>query len=247
MNVWETATGRLIHTIGEPAKPGRMVMPVSTAAFSPDGRRLVTAGFQLDKARLWDAATGRELAVINEKVCYACFSPDGRALATSSVDGDAVVKLRDAADGNLLRTIDQARERSGGSSFIDQKHLLAFSPDGRRLAWSNVYMSLPDNPPRLVVFDSQTGEPVWTIPGLPAEAFILAFSPDGRRLAAGLADGSLVLYDAASGQELLTLSRLARPVRAESCRLGLIQLRRPPVGLVQRRRNPDDLGWNARA
>jgi len=62
-----------------------------------------------------------------------------------------------------------------------------------------------DKPAELTVFDPATGRELLTIRGLSAAVFSLAFSPDGHRLVAGLADGSIVLYDAADGQELLTL------------------------------------------
>ena len=53
--VWDAATGK---PIGEPLKGHESF--VSSAAFSPDGKRIVTAS--LDKtARVWDAATGQPI------------------------------------------------------------------------------------------------------------------------------------------------------------------------------------------
>jgi WD domain, G-beta repeat len=72
---------------------------VSSAAFSPDGARVVTAS--LDKtARLWDAATGKEVAVLrghDDQVLSAVFSPDGARVVTASLDKTA--RLWDAATG----------------------------------------------------------------------------------------------------------------------------------------------------
>jgi WD40 repeat protein len=55
---------------------------VNSAAFSPDGSRIVTGS--ADKtARIWDTASAKEIAVLRGHdtwVNFAAFSPTGRAL-----------------------------------------------------------------------------------------------------------------------------------------------------------------------
>ena len=58
---------------------------VNAVTFSPDGKQLATASDD-NTARLWDAATGKELQRLShDGHCYAVtFSPDGKQLATAS-------------------------------------------------------------------------------------------------------------------------------------------------------------------
>jgi WD40 repeat protein len=64
---------------------------VNSAAFSPDGKRIVTAS--RDKTvGLWDADTGKQIGELTGHdggVWSAAFSPDGKRVATASEDKTA--------------------------------------------------------------------------------------------------------------------------------------------------------------
>jgi WD40 repeat protein len=69
---------------------------VTSAAFSPDGSRIVTASDD-NTARIWDAATAKEIAVLRghgNAVWSAKFSPDGSRIVTAS--GDKTARIWDA-------------------------------------------------------------------------------------------------------------------------------------------------------
>src|SRR5208283_6074026 len=78
---------------------------ITCAAFSPDGRRIVTGGS--DKtAAVWDAAKGRELLAFTGNkgsVKYVAFSPDSQRILTGGERGNA--KVWDAVGGKEVLTL----------------------------------------------------------------------------------------------------------------------------------------------
>ena len=82
---------------------------VYSAAFSADGTRIITASG--DKtARVWDAATGKELARLghDDTVWSAAFSADGARIVTASDDNTA--RVWDAATGKELARLGHDKE-----------------------------------------------------------------------------------------------------------------------------------------
>jgi WD40 repeat protein len=79
-------------------------MPITSVAFSPDGKRLVSGSY-VGTIQLWDVPAGKSTATLqntpatlgplSNSVYMVAFSPDGRSLAAASRDG--TVKLWDVA------------------------------------------------------------------------------------------------------------------------------------------------------
>ena len=69
--------------------------------FSPDGKYVATASTD-NTARVWDAATGKQIFVLNHDdwVSNVVFSPDGKYVATASWDNTA--RLWDVSTGKQI-------------------------------------------------------------------------------------------------------------------------------------------------
>jgi WD40 repeat protein/serine/threonine protein kinase len=162
---------------------------VRSAAFSPDGKQIVTASADRS-ARIWDAASGKQLLLLTghtDRVNSATFSPDGKRIVTASTDNSA--RIWDTATGRQLLLI----------GYTAALNFAAFSPDGKQIVMASADGSAP-------VWDAATGKQLLLLTGHTAAVSSAAFSADGKRIVTASADRSARVWDAATGKQLLLLS-----------------------------------------
>jgi len=204
--IWDVSSGEELFTLSGHDHAPVSIPPfdgVIQVGFSPDGKRLATAGGD-GTVKVWDTSDGRELFTLeahpDSVVIDVTFSPDGTKLLTGSWDGTA--KLWDAATGQALLTI------SGHTSGV---YGVAFTPDGTRLVTGS-----EDGMAK--VWDAKTGQALLTLTGHKLGILDVAISPDGSYLATASQDGSIRLY-VLPVEELivLTQSRLTRSLTDAEC------------------------------
>ena len=163
---------------------------VWSVAFSPDGRRAVTA--QDDStAIIWNVASGALEHVLRghaKHVWYASFSSDGARVITGSADNTA--RIWDAATGAQLAVL---------SGHRDAVTFAAFSPGDARILTAS-----DDDTARL--WDGRTGAPLVTFSGHQGLINAAALSPDAKRVATASTDKTARIWDAATGRQLALLS-----------------------------------------
>jgi len=152
---------------------------ITTAGFSSDGRRIVTAS-EDGTARIWDAATGAPLSarLLHKAFVWgARFSPDGLSVVTASADGTA--RVWDSMTGRALTeplrhrgTVNHARFSS------DSRRIVTASTDGTARLW-----------------DARTGRPLAEPFQHAGNVAFAIFSHDGQRVATASQDGTARIWE----------------------------------------------------
>jgi WD40 repeat protein/uncharacterized caspase-like protein len=165
---------------------GTMGRTVTSMAFSPDGRTLVTGGVE-SKANI-DLA-----AMMSGKRPKGSKSADPQDVFKDfKVEAIGQAQIWDVASGRELGAL-KGHGRAVGK--------VAFSRDGKLLATAGT-----DN--TIKIWDFAAKRELLTLTGHTSIIDSLDFSPDGRLIASAGEDGSTFLWDAKTGEHLLTLISL---------------------------------------
>jgi WD40 repeat protein len=196
---WNIESGVLIGIVCADCAPlGGHTKRVTAAEFSPDGRQILTASRD-GTARVWDAASGRAVAVLDHHgpLVGARFSPDGRRILTVSRDHTAKLWRREG---------ESFEPQSVLEGHGDELTYGEFSPDGRLVATAS-----RDTTAR--IWDSATGRPIYVLRFHRDWVNSAQFSPDGRLLSTAGVDSNAAVWDLQDGSLKLELRGHGHAVR----------------------------------
>ncbi len=208
---------------------------VFAMAFSPDGKRLATAGSVAAVGGphglpggiviIWDVETGKivhKSQRLSTAASSVVWSVDGKRFAagTNGAGGElpeaGQVFVWSAETGEVLHSfyVRQEVEQGEWASAGD----VAFSPDGKRIAvpvtagsrGAPAGLLIGEAGASVWVWDLNTGAATPLAKGLMAAVGRVVFSPDGNHLATAGGDKVLRVWDVATGKELASLSTSGR-------------------------------------
>jgi RNA polymerase sigma factor (sigma-70 family) len=170
---------------------------VSSLAFTPDGRQLVSHG-PFTGIHVWDAATGKELqshvAANNDWLGAALLTPDGQSIVTvERADQKQLIRIRSRADLNVSREFPVGYLQSA-----------RLTPDGKLLV--GLGSNGKGNDTTVEVWDLAQGKQLRSWQAHADYAWCFDLGRDGKTLVTGGQDSLIRVWDITTGRLIRELT-----------------------------------------
>ena len=218
IRLWDVDAGAFLREL--PNVNGSGYYSNAAPVFSPDGKALAVLAPD-QSVRLYETATAKEIRILvqpqaaraaaGDLVVYhggpgsMTFTPDGKALAVivgKNARRTGFVQVLDVQSGAVLRSLD------GPANAYTNAGAVAFSPDGKTIAWSTISCIIR-------FLDAETGKEIGQC-GEPKPGFYhdsLRFAPDGKMLLSRIPGSATIhLWDVATGKAAGVCKGEGRPI-----------------------------------
>jgi WD40 repeat protein len=185
LKVWDADTGV------ELLSPKGHTHAVKGVAYSPDGKRIVSASWD-HTVKMWDARTGTETLTLKghtNRVSAVAFSPNGKRILTGS--WDKTLMVWDADKSARVYPLE------GHSTFVSS---VAFSPDGKHIVSGAGFFPMGTSSGGAKVWDADRGKEELTLKDS-GGVFGIAYSPDGKHIVGATWGFTPKVWDADTGAE----------------------------------------------
>jgi WD40 repeat protein len=168
---------------------------ISCINFSPDGRWLAS-GSQDRQFILWDLHTQLPYATltVSAGISSIAFRPNSTQVAVAVWGATPDILLLTIPSLSQSNSIDLPEE-------MNIARAVTYSPDGKFLAVATATKIQP----AVQVFDLRTNTRFWKLEGHSIELNSVAYSPDENLLVSTSADTSVIVWNAQTGDSLITL------------------------------------------
>lgn len=200
IKVWDVQTERIACTLygGHTGKVERVLI-------SSNGQILVSLTCSNDSLgmhnliKVWNLPTGQELCTFNmplgihDSILYLFVSLDGQTVVSGTTQGS--IKVWDIHTQQVICTLQGGVPITFNS---DTKILVSYAEANNDSGYVTGRMLESS---RIKVWDVQTGQEIWTLPGF----FPITLSRDGKLLVSGGTNYTIKVWDVQTGQELCIL------------------------------------------
>ena len=196
--IWDTESGKELQKLVHPKDKNYNIYSwVNAAAFSPDGKKILTRTHTDSIVRIWDADMGKVVRKLEHTghVRMSVFSPDAKKVIT--IVNDFTLRVWDTESGKELHKFE---------GIIDSfSRFTPVSPDGKKIC---AVAQVPNQAAR--IWDVESGKVLQTMRENDGDGHAIlsvVFSPDGKKIVttSNYASGIVRIWDAESGMSLQTL------------------------------------------